>query len=282
MAAFDFLQAHPFFFIVNVALLGLIVGSFLNVVIYRLPRMMQREWREQCCDLLKIEPEDESQKIDLVSPRSHCPCCRHQLSLLDNIPVISYICLKGRCRTCRAKISPQYPLVELLACLMASCIAWRYGFGLHTLFAVLLTWSLICLSLIDAQHLLLPDGITLPFLWLGLCVNMYGIFTDIYSSLIGAVLGYAMLWLVFIGFKKITGKEGMGYGDFKLLAMLGAWLGWQNLPAIILISSVTAVIVSAAMIVCGDKNKNSAFPFGPYLAVAGWITLLWKAPLAGA
>ncbi len=265
------------------AMLGMCVGSFLNVVIYRLPKMMQQNWHEQCCELLDIKKENivVQQRMNLVFPGSNCPTCQHKISALENIPVISYFFLKGRCGSCNAKISLQYPLIETLAGLTTAYIAWHFGFSLQTLFAVLFTWALISLSMIDLRHSLLPDDITLPFMWLGLACNIFNIFTDITSSLIGAILGYGVLWLIFMSFKVITGKEGMGYGDFKLLALLGGWLGWQFLPLIILLSSITASIIGISMILFKGRNKASPFPFGPYLAIAGWISLLWGEELIG-
>ena len=264
------------------ALLGMCVGSFLNVVIYRLPKMMQQDWQEQCCELLDIKNENgEEQQVNLIFPGSSCPACQHKITALENIPVISYLFLKGRCKSCNVKISPQYPLIEILTGLTTAYITWHFGFSPQTLFAVLLTWALICLSVIDLEHSLLPDDITLPFMWLGLACNIFGVFTDITSSLIGAMLGYSILWLIFMGFKVITGKEGMGYGDFKLLALLGAWLGWQSLPLIILLSSIAASLIGIIMILFRGRDKSVAFPYGPYLAIAGWITLLWGEELIG-
>ena len=284
MSVIQLLQAQPVFFVIAMALLGLIIGSFLNVVIYRLPKMMQQDWHEQCCELLEIKNEDgkEQQHINLIFPGSSCPACQHKITALENIPVLSYLYLKGRCRSCNVKISPQYPLIEILTGLTTAYITWHFGFSLQTLFAVLLTWALICLSVIDLEHSLLPDDITLPFMWLGLACNVFGIFTDITSSLIGAMLGYSILWLIFMSFKVITGKEGLGYGDFKLLALLGAWLGWQSLPLIILLSSIAATLIGIIMILFRGRDKSVAFPYGPYLAIAGWITLLWGEELIGA
>ena len=281
MSVIYFLQTHPPLFIFSMTMLGMCIGSFLNVVIYRLPKMMQQDWHEQCCELLDIKNEDvtEQKKVNLVFPGSSCPSCQHKITALENIPVISYLFLKGRCRSCKVKISLQYPIIEMFTGLATAYVAWHFGFSLQTLFAVFLTWALICLSMIDLEHSLLPDDITLPFMWLGLACNIFGVFTDIYSSLIGAMLGYAILWAIFMGFKAVTGKEGMGYGDFKLLALLGAWLGWQSLPLIILLSSITATIIGLAMIIFKGRDKAAAFPFGPYLAIAGWITLVWGTEL---
>ena len=282
MSVIQLLQAQPVFFIIAMALFGLIIGSFLNVVIYRLPKMMQQDWHEQCCELLDIKNKNgEEQQVNLIFPGSSCPACQHKITALENIPVISYLFLKGRCKSCNVKISPQYPLIEILTGLTTAYITWHFGFSPQTLFAVLLTWALICLSVIDLEHSLLPDDITLPFMWLGLACNIFGVFTDITSSLIGAMLGYSILWLIFMGFKVITGKEGMGYGDFKLLALLGAWLGWQSLPLIILLSSIAASLIGIIMILFRGRDKSVAFPYGPYLAIAGWITLLWGEELIG-
>jgi len=282
MSTIQLLQAQPVIFVIAMALLGLIVGSFLNVVIYRLPKMMEQDWHEQCCDLLEIKHENkEEQQVGLFFPGSSCPVCHHKITALENIPVISYLYLKGRCKSCKAKISPQYPIIEILTGLTSAYVAWHFGFNLQTLFAVLLTWALICLSIIDLEHSLLPDDITLPFLWLGLACNIFGIFTDIYSSLIGAMLGYSVLWIIFMSFKIVTGKEGMGYGDFKLLSLLGAWFGWQYLPLVILLSSIAASLIGIAMIIFRGREKSAAFPFGPYIAIAGWVTLIWGEELIG-
>ena len=283
MSVIQLLQSQPVLFVIVIALLGLIVGSFLNVVIYRLPKMMEQDWHDQCCELLEIKNEnvEKQQRVNLIFPGSNCPTCEHKITALENIPVISYLFLKGRCSSCKAKISLQYPIIEMFTGLATAYVAWHFGFSLQTLFTVLLTWALICLSVIDLEHSLLPDDITLPLMWLGLACNIFGIFTDIYSSLIGAMLGYGILWIIFMSFKAVTGKEGMGYGDFKLLALLGAWLGWQALPLIILLSSITASIIGVVMIVLKGRDKAAAFPFGPYLAIAGWITLIWGEELTG-
>jgi len=282
MSVIQLFQTEPVFFVITMALLGMCVGSFLNVVIYRLPKMMQQDWQKQCCELLDIKNENgEEQQVNLIFPGSSCPACQHKITALENIPVISYLFLKGRCKSCNVKISPQYPLIEILTGLTTAYITWHFGFSPQTLFAVLLTWALICLSVIDLEHSLLPDDITLPFMWLGLACNIFGVFTDITSSLIGAMLGYSILWLIFMGFKVITGKEGMGYGDFKLLALLGAWLGWQSLPLIILLSSIAATLIGIIMILFRGRDKSVAFPYGPYLAIAGLITLLWGEELIG-
>ena len=286
MEIFLALEQFPVLFYTSFVILSLLVGSFLNVVIHRMPIMLHRNWKRDCIeflsekfpDLLKSIPDSRNKTdapYNLVVPRSACPQCGHKITALENIPVISYLFLKGSCRSCKTKISVRYPLIEILSALLATTVAWKYGFSYETLFAALLTWSLICLTFIDFDHQYLPDQITLPFLWLGLLINTWGMFTDIHSALFGAIAGYLSLWTVFHIFKVITKKEGMGYGDFKLLAMLGAWLGWQHLPAIILLSSIIGSIVGIGLIVLKQHDRGKPIPFGPYLAGAGWIVLLW-------
>jgi len=259
-------------------ILGLLVGSFLNVVIHRLPIMMEREWRAQCRLLLNLQEKAEDsdhKKYNLIVPRSSCPHCLKPIRNMDNIPVISYILLRGKCRHCTAPISMRYPAVELITAVLTGLIAWHFNYELKTIFAVLLTWALLCLVVIDIDKQLLPDDITLPFMWLGLICNLFHVFTDPVSSLIGAMLGYSVLWLIFILFKIMTGKEGMGHGDFKLLAMLGAWTGWQMLPLIILLSSVLGSIAGIGFMIFRNYKHDRPIPFGPYLALSGWIALLW-------
>jgi len=263
-------------------ILGLLVGSFLNVVIYRLPIMMEREWRTQCRSLLGI-PDlaeiDGQTTFNLLMPRSSCPHCHQPVRALDNIPLVSYVLLRGRCRDCTAPISLRYPAIELTSAVLSAYIAWHFGLDVKTFFAVLLTWALLCLSIIDVDKHLLPDDITLPFLWLGLACNIFNMFTDTVSGLIGAMLGYAVLWLIFVLFKIISGKEGMGYGDFKLLAMLGAWTGWQMLPLIILLASLLGSLVGVFLIIVHKHDRGIPIPFGPYLTLSGWIALLWGSDL---
>lgn len=273
IAIFDQL---PWVFYTSIFILGLLVGSFLNVVIYRLPLMMQREWRSDCLEFLQ-QPQDKKgdEPLNLLLPRSRCGNCGHQLTALENIPIISYLFLTGKCSSCQKSISIQYPLVEL-ACGLISCwIAWHFGVSLQTVFALILSWSLIAVSGIDIGHKLLPDSITLPLLWLGILLAFFDIFVDLQSSVIGAMAGYMSLWSVYIVFKLITGKEGMGHGDFKLLAMLGAWMGWKILFVIILTSSLVGAIVGISMIMLKKTSRNTQIPFGPYLAAAGWISLLY-------
>jgi leader peptidase (prepilin peptidase)/N-methyltransferase len=254
--------------------LGLLVGSFLNVVIYRLPVMMESRWRRDCCELLEVEPEKREAPLNLATPNSHCPTCKVAIKPWQNIPVVSYLLLGGKCSNCEAPISPRYPIIELVTGLMTLSLAWFFELSPALFGAVLLTWSLIALTMIDVDHQLLPDDITLPLLWLGLLFNLGGTFTSLGDAVIGAVAGYLILWTVYQGFRVITGKEGMGYGDFKLLAALGAWLGWQMLPEIILVSSVVGAVCGMALMAIKRRGKEIPIPFGPYLAIAGWLALL--------
>jgi leader peptidase (prepilin peptidase)/N-methyltransferase len=257
-------------------LLGLCVGSFLNVVIHRLPRMMEQEWQAQCAELRGEAASAVDEPLSLAKPRSRCPACGHQISALENIPLISYLLiLKGKCSACGTRISPRYPIIEVTTGLLSAYAAWHFGPTLQTVGALLLVWALIALSAIDFDTQLLPDSITLPLLWLGLAFNLWGIYAELPSAVVGAMAGYLALWSVFWLFKLATGKEGMGYGDFKLLAALGAWLGWQMLPAIILLSSVVGALVGISLIVVARHGRNIPIPFGPYLAAAGVIALFW-------
>jgi leader peptidase (prepilin peptidase) / N-methyltransferase len=269
-------QQHPAATYCICLIFGLIIGSFLNVVVHRLPIMLRQAWQTEARLLLdQDEPVgQDSAKYNLVTPRSACPACGQPISALHNIPVISYLLLKGRCRHCQAAIALRYPLLELTTGIATIMVIMLLGPTEKGLLACLLTYALIALSQIDFETKLLPDDITLPVLWLGLIVNSAGIFTDLKSALLGAVLGYLALWTVYQGFRIATGKEGMGFGDFKLLALLGAWLGWQALPFIILISSILGTLVGVTLILMG-RDRNDAIPFGPYLATAGWISLLW-------
>ena len=266
-------------FLLLISILGLAVGSFLNVVIHRIPIMMQKEWKQDCCELLDINNTEKNEKYNLLKPDSHCPKCKSPVQPWQNIPIISWLLLKGQCANCDQSISIRYPLVELTTGALSLVIALHYGLTLAGLSALLLTWVLIALTMIDVDHQLLPDNMTLPLLWLGIICNSFGLFTDLESSVFGAVFGYLVLWGVFWLFKLLTGKEGMGYGDFKLLAALGAWMGWQSLPLIIILSSVVGAVIGIAGIVIMGRDKNVAIPFGPYLAIAGWIALLWGADI---
>jgi leader peptidase (prepilin peptidase)/N-methyltransferase len=263
-------ENFPFF----LGILGLLVGSFMNVVIHRLPKIMEREWQDQCAEF-NGETLPEREVFSLSRPRSRCPHCGHAISALENIPVLSYLALRGKCKACHAPISPRYPLVEIAAAFLAAYGAWRFGPGWQAIGAALLLWTLITLSLIDLDTQLLPDSLTLPLLWLGLLFNLNGHFTPLSSAVIGAMAGYLFLWSVYWLFKLATGKEGMGYGDFKLLAALGAWLGWEMLPCIILFSSVAGAVVGISLMIVTRRGRNVPIPFGPYLAMAGAITLFW-------
>jgi leader peptidase (prepilin peptidase) / N-methyltransferase len=272
----ELFQFYPAFYLGTVFIWGLLVGSFLNVVILRLPVMMKGEWWDSCRELLEIDFDtSKRQPFNLISPRSRCPKCQHKITALENIPIISYLFLKGKCKECGNNISIRYPLIELTSAVSVTMVALHFGVTLEALFAICLTWALISLSMIDFDHQLLPDDITLPFLWLGIILNLFGIFTDLQSSVLGAIFGYGTLWSVYILFKLITGKEGMGYGDFKLLAVLGAWLGYELLPLIIIMSSLVGAIIGISLMVFKSHDRNTAIPFGPYLAIAGWISMLW-------
>ena len=255
-------------------LLGLLVGSFLNVVIHRLPRMMEREWQTQCAEL-RGEELPEAETLSLLSPRSRCPTCGHGIGALENIPIISWLALRGKCSHCRAPISARYPIVEALTGLLTGFAAAHFGFEWNALGAILLIWSLIALAFIDFDTTYLPDAITLPLLWCGLLFNLQGAFADLPAAVIGAMAGYISLWSVYWAFKLLTRKEGMGYGDFKLLAALGAWLGWQMLPLIVLLSSLVGAIIGILLIILAKKGRNVPIPFGPYLATAGLLALFW-------
>jgi len=255
-------------------LLGLCVGSFLNVVIHRLPKMMEQEWLAQCADL-RGETPSPAEVLSLARPRSRCPSCGHQITVLENIPIVSYLTLRGKCSKCAAPISARYPVVEAATGLLSAYAAWHFGPTPQALGALIVLWALIALTAIDLDTQLLPDSITLPLLWIGLALNLAGTYVDISSAVIGAMVGYLTLWSVFWLFKLATGKEGMGYGDFKLLAALGAWLGWQMLPVIILLSSIVGAVVGISLIVFSRHGRNTPIPFGPYLAAAGIIALFW-------
>jgi leader peptidase (prepilin peptidase)/N-methyltransferase len=255
--------------------LGLVVGSFLNVVIYRLPLMMERRWRQDCCELLEVEQEKQEAPLNLATPNSHCPNCKAAIKPWHNIPVLSYVLLRGKCASCAILIAPRYPMLEFVTGLMTMALACYFGPSLALLGAALLTWSLIALTMIDVDHKLLPDDITLPLLWLGLLFNLNGTYVNLADAVIGAMAGYLILWSIYQVFKLLTGREGMGYGDFKLLAALGAWLGWQMLPEIILLSSLVGAICGVALMLVKRRGREIPIPFGPYLAVAGWLALLW-------
>lgn len=264
----------PLVFVPLASLLGLFIGSFLNVVIHRLPRMMELEWHAQAAEL-RGEPQPEQDRFNLATPRSRCPHCGHLITALENIPVVSYLVLRGKCRHCSAPISRRYPAVELVTAALTGFAAWHFGYGIAALGAMLLLWTLVALTFIDLDTQLLPDSLTLPLVWLGLGFNLWDTYTPLSSAVIGAMAGYLSLWSVYWLFKLTTGKEGMGYGDFKLLAAIGAWLGWQMLPLVILLSSLVGAVVGVALIVLARHGRNVPIPFGPYLAAAGIIALFW-------
>lgn len=257
-------------------LLGLLVGSFLNVVIYRLPKMLENSWDQQCKIQLNLPIEATIKPAyNLVTPDSNCPSCDAKIRPWQNIPIISYLCLGGKCSQCKAHISLRYPIVELLTGLLFAAVAWRFGFGLQAVGGMVLTAFLVAMAFIDADTQLLPDGLTLPLLWLGLALSLKGVYIPVSEAVIGAMLGYLSLWSVYWVFKFFTGKEGMGYGDFKLLAALGAWLGALNLPVIILLSSIVGLFFAVVKRLNAKLSKGEAMPFGPYLACAGWLAFMF-------
>ena len=282
--------ALPALFYGLLAVLGLVIGSFLNVVILRLPRMLQREWTRDCQALLEIEPEDAAQastqpsiqlsteEMSLILPASHCPQCETPIAVWDNIPVLSFVLLRGRCRHCAKPIGWRYPLVEALTAIATVTVGVYTPWGLPLLAYLLLTWSLIALAGIDIDTQLLPDDITLPLLWAGLLFNLVSGAVALPDAVLGAAGGYLLLWSIYWLFKLATGKEGMGFGDFKLMAALGAWLGWQALPAIILLSSIVGAVLGALILTLRGQGRSQPLPFGPYLAAAGWVCLLWDPP----
>jgi leader peptidase (prepilin peptidase)/N-methyltransferase len=266
-------------FILAALLVGLVVGSFLNVVIHRLPKMMDAEWRAQCAEL-RGEPAPETGRYNLWVPRSQCPACKTQLRAIDNVPVASWLVLGGKCAHCGARISARYPTVEALTALLSALVAWRFGWGAAGVLAIGFTWTLIALTFIDADTTLLPDSMTLPLLWVGLLANTQGMFASLPEAVLGAAAGYLVLWSIYWLFKLATGKEGMGYGDFKLLGALGAWMGWKMLLPIVLISSVVGALVGIVLIILARRGRDIPIPFGPYLAAAGFIALLYGDDLA--
>jgi leader peptidase (prepilin peptidase) / N-methyltransferase len=272
-------------------LLGLVIGSFLNVVIYRLPVMLDRDWRRQAREVLSPgEPaHPEGPPFNLATPRSTCPACKTPIKARHNVPVLGWLWLRGRCAACAAPIAPRYPAIEALTGLVSVLVVLRFGLTLEAAGSLLLCWSLIALTFIDADHQILPDIITLPLLWLGLAFGLlgeaaggYSVLADLRSGVIGAMAGYLSLWLVYQGFRLATGKEGMGYGDFKLLAVLGAWLGWQKLPLVILLSALVGAVIGLTLIAVRGRDSQQPLPFGPYLAAAGFVALLWGQPIIDA
>jgi leader peptidase (prepilin peptidase) / N-methyltransferase len=264
-------------YFIALGLLGLCIGSFLNVVIYRLPRMMEREWRAQCKEFLQlpVEKAEKQDRYNLCFPRSHCPHCNQLIKAFYNIPVLGYIFLSGKCAECKHPIFIRYPLVEILTAAITVFLGWHYGITWQLAAVLVFSWSFICLIFIDLDHQLLPDQITLSLLWLGLLLSLFGFWTDSHSAIIGAIVGYVSLWTINWLFHRVTGKVGMGHGDFKLLAALGAWLGWQALPLIILLSSLMGAVIGIGLMVFKNHHKHTPIPFGPYLALAGSISMLW-------
>jgi len=272
-------ESNNWLFLTSIFFISLAVGSFLNVVIYRLPIMLENEWRSECKEYLELEADKKTETFNLSKPNSSCPKCNHKIRAWENIPVFSYIFLGGKCSSCSTHISAQYPIIETVTAIFSILIALKFGVSLETLFGIIFTWALIVLTMIDAKTQLLPDNITLPLLWLGILINTSNTFSDLQSSVYGAIIGYLILWSIYKLFKLLTGKEGMGYGDFKLLAALGAWMGWQMLPQIILLSSLVGTIIGISMIILKRQEKGTAIPFGPYLAIAGWIAFVWGAEI---
>ncbi len=264
--------AIPLNLMIVCGVVGLCVGSFLNVVIHRLPKMLERRWEAEAAEM-RGETVAEQAPLSLSTPRSRCPHCGHQITALENIPLVSYLVLGGKCSHCKAAISPRYPIIECVSAALSVAVAWKFGFSAATAGALLLVWALLALAFIDLDTYLLPDDITLPLLWLGLALNIHGVFTSLESAVIGAMAGYLSLWSVFWLFKLVTGKEGMGYGDFKLLAAIGAFLGWQILPSVILLSSVVGALVGISLMVFAKHARETPIPFGPYLAAAGVLSL---------
>jgi leader peptidase (prepilin peptidase)/N-methyltransferase len=276
----ELLQNQPILWIGLAALLGLLIGSFLNVVIHRLPKMMEAEWADQCAEL-RSEKVHAKPAYNLWAPRSACPGCGHEITALENIPVLSWLILRGKCSACHAAISARYPMIELLTAVLSAAVAWKFGLSVSAAGGLLFVWALIALAFIDFDTTLLPDSITLPLLWLGLLFNLGGHFTTLQSAVVGAMAGYLVLWAVYWLFRLATGKEGMGFGDFKLLAAIGAWLGWELLPVTILLSSVVGALVGVAMIVLINHDRRVPIPFGPYLAGGGLVALLFGADMTG-
>ncbi len=279
MGVLDFATADTLVLASLAALLGCTIGSFINVVCLRLPQMMERDWRNQCAELAGGTAEP-AERFNLAFPPSRCPHCGHTIRAWENIPVISYLFLKGRCSGCQTRISVRYPVVEAACGLLSALVIWHFGATWQGAAGLLFTWALLTLAIIDFDTQLLPDDITLPLLWAGLLIALGSIFVPLHTAVIGAAAGYLSLWSVYWLFKLITGKEGMGYGDFKLLAALGAWLGWQALPQIILLSAASGAIIGLAMITLRSRDRQIPIPFGPYLAIAGWISFLWGSDIS--
>lgn len=287
-AVSHYLAAHTVVVFVASIAVGLAIGSFLNVVIHRLPTMLERRWRADCQDLTESlavhatttdSTASSNPRFDLSTPRSHCPHCGHWITAIENIPILSFLWLRGKCSACGQAISWRYPFVELLSAVLTVVIILHFGVHVASVAALLFTWSLIALAVIDYDRQILPDAITLPLLWLGLVFNLFDVFVPLHSAVVGAVVGYLSLWSVYQLFKLLTGKEGMGYGDFKLFAALGAWVGWHNLPLVILLASFLGATIGIVFIVFYGRNRHLPIPFGPFLCFAGWIALLWGDPI---
>lgn len=282
MLSLQWLAAYPAALVIVCAVFGLLVGSFLNVVIHRMPIMMENTWKREARELLEQPAAEEPALFNLVVPRSRCPHCGHAITWYENIPVVSWLALKGRCSECKAPIAKRYPVIEMLAALVAALCAWHFGYGGWLLFTLYASFTLLALAVIDLDTTLLPDDLTYPLLWAGLLAALLGISpVSLPDAVIGAMAGYLSLWSLYWVFKLLTGKEGMGYGDFKLLAALGAWLGWQYLPLVILLSSLVGLVFAVAMLAGGGLKRDQGIPFGPYLAIAGWIALLWGPVIVG-
>ncbi len=275
MGIVEFWSSNAGIYMITVAVLGLLVGSFLNVVVYRLPKMLMRDWRRQAREVLDMPEKQDTEAFNLMLPNSNCPNCGHEIKPWENIPLLSWLFLRGKCSGCKQGISLRYPLVELACGVLSGVVAWQFGVSWEALAMLLLTWGLLAMSLIDADHCILPDVLVLPLLWLGLILNSFAVFVSLPDALWGAAIGYMSLWSVFWLFKLLTGKDGMGYGDFKLLAMLGAWGGWQVLPLTILLSSVVGAVLGVIILRLQRSSYSKPIPFGPYLALAGWIALIW-------
>jgi leader peptidase (prepilin peptidase) / N-methyltransferase len=275
MSLLQSFQAYPALFATIAGIFGLAIGSFLNVVVHRLPKMLERRWRAELAELDGQAAAANDAPYNLAVPRSQCPKCGHRITALENIPLVSYLALRGKCSACKAPISPRYFVVELLTGLLTGFVAWRYGFTPSAAAALIFVWGMIALAFIDLDTFYLPDDITLPLLWAGLLINVPAIFVDLPSAVLGAASGYLALWLVFWAYKLATGKEGMGFGDFKLLAAIGAWLGWKMLPVVILLSSFMGALIGIALIVFARHGRNTPIPFGPYLALGGLVALFW-------
>lgn len=274
------LAAEPTLWYPLLFALGAVVGSFLNVVILRLPKIMQQQWRSECEAFLELEPTQTGEPLSLSQPPSTCPSCNTRIKPWQNIPILSWLMLRGKCANCSASISIRYPIIELITGVLSVVVAMQFTYDWALLLALVTTWCLVALTVIDAETQLLPDDITLPLVWLGLVANAFGVFTDLQSALWGAVFGYGILWSIYWIFKLTTGKEGMGYGDFKLLGALGALLGWQALPMIILMSSAVGAIIGIALMATKRLNREQPMPFGPYLAIAGWLSMVFGDTIA--